>query len=147
LRAPKSAKHPIQMVYSDPTCEAFVDTPFLEQCHYFQAALETFQCPLDAVRLMKLTPGSKIKEHRDYDLDIEHGMARLHIPVTTNSDVTFCVNGIRVVLEEGECWYLRLSDPHRVANQGQQDRVHLVIDAHVNPWLSGLLALPRPAVV
>ena len=45
----------------------------------------------------------------------------------------------RVVLSEGECWYLRLSDPHSVENNGQSDRVHLVIDAKVNPWLAAQL--------
>ena len=31
--------------------------------------------------------------------------------------------------------YLRLSDPHSVANNGAADRVHLVIDAEMNDWL------------
>lgn len=84
---------------------------------------------------MKLSSGSQIKEHTDYDLDAENGTLRLHIPIITNKKVYFKLNGKRVVLNEGECWYLRLSDPHSVANNGVSDRVHLVIDAAVNPWL------------
>jgi hypothetical protein len=45
-----------------------------------------------------------------------------------------------VILEAGSCWYLRLSDPHRVANRGETDRVHLVIDAAVNDWVASLFA-------
>jgi hypothetical protein len=140
LRAPEGAEHPVMMIYSDPSCTVFVDTPYLQQCPYFQEVLASFQCPLDAVRLMKLTPGSVIKEHKDYDLSFEDGKARLHIPVTSNSEVEFYLNDKQVILNEGECWYLRLSDPHWVANRGKTDRIHLVIDATVNPWLQQLFA-------
>ena len=40
---------------------------------------------------------------------------------------------------EGECWYLRLSDPHEVRNGGDTDRVHLVVDAVANDWLQQVL--------
>jgi hypothetical protein len=43
-------------------------------------------------------------------------------------------------MRPGECWYLRLSEPHRVDNDGHDERVHLVFDARVNDWLRGLLA-------
>jgi hypothetical protein len=86
---------------------------------------------------MKLAAGSIIKEHRDHDLSYEHGFMRLHIPVVTNPDVEFLLNGRRVVMNPGECWYLRLSDPHAVANRGREDRIHLVIDTEVNEWLRG----------
>jgi hypothetical protein len=39
----------------------------------------------------------------------------------------------------GETWYLRLADPHSVANRGPVKRVHLVIDLILNPWLDALL--------
>ena len=61
------------------------------------------------------------------------------MPVVTNPHVEFYLNGSRVVMDEGECWYLRLSDPHRVANRGEVDRVHLVIDGRVNDWVTELL--------
>jgi Aspartyl/Asparaginyl beta-hydroxylase len=140
LRAPAGATHPIKMIYSDPGCESFVDTPLLAKCPAFQHVLAAFECPLQAVRVMKLTPRSAIKPHTDFDLGAEHGRARLHIAVATNPDVEFVLNGTRAVLEEGECWYLRLSDTHAVANLGTTDRIHLVIDARVNPWLEAQLA-------
>lgn len=135
LRGPASATHPVMMIYSDPTCTEFSDTPFLAGCSYFRKVLNSFQCPLMSVRLMRLAAGSRIKEHRDHDLAIENGLARLHVPVVTNEDVDFRLNGTRVVLNPGECWYLRLSDPHSVVNEGAADRVHLVLDVQVNDWL------------
>ncbi len=54
----------------------------------------------------------------------------------TNPQVEFRLNRTRVVMEAGSTWYLRLSDPHSVANRGETDRVHLVIDAAANGWLA-----------
>lgn len=135
LRGPASATHPVMMIYSDPTCSEFSNTPFLAECDYLQTVLDSFQCPLMAVRLMKLAAGSHIKKHVDHDLAAENGVARLHVPVVTNEYVNFQLNGSRVVMNPGECWYLRLSDPHSVENSGHTDRVHLVLDVQTNDWL------------
>jgi hypothetical protein len=43
-------------------------------------------------------------------------------------------------MNEGEGWYLNLSLPHRVENNGTTDRVHLVIDYVVNEWMRSLIA-------
>jgi hypothetical protein len=139
LRGPATATHPVMMIYSDPACTEFADTPFLESSTYFREVLRSFRCPLQAARLMKLSPGSRIKEHTDLDLAVEEGTARLHVPIRTNDEVDFRLNGTRVMLQEGECWYLRLSDPHSVENCGRTDRVHIVVDVAVNEWLSALL--------
>ena len=141
LRGPANATHPVMMIYSDPTCTEFADTPFLKNSNYFPIVLQSFHCPLQAARLMKLSPGSCIKEHTDLDLSLEEGCARLHIPILTHADVEFRLNGTRVILQEGECWYLRLSDSHSVANRGKTDRVHLVIDVTVNDWLKDKLTM------
>lgn len=135
LRGAAGATHPVMMMYSDPSCVDFADTPFLSRCGYFPEVLAAFPFPLDSVRLMKLTPGSVIKEHRDHDLAFETGAVRIHVPVTTHPQVDFLLNGDRLDLQEGTAWYLRLSDPHSVANRSDRDRVHLVIDARRSPAL------------
>jgi hypothetical protein len=136
LRAPEGASHPVQMISANPNAKAFLNTPFLDLCPYFRDILEMFRCPLRTARLMRLTAGSMIKEHSDPDLCFEDGVVRIHVPITTNEGVEFWVNGSRVVMEPGSCWYLRLSDRHSVANNGNTDRVHLVIDAVVNDWIA-----------
>ena len=88
---------------------------------------------------MRLAPDSVIHEHLDYDLAAELGMARLHVPIVTNSRVDFRLNGARIDMTAGSVWYLRLTDPHSVVNAGNTARVHLVIDVIVNQWLADLL--------
>ncbi len=140
LRAPKGTahQHPIRQIYSDPSITEFEDTPLMDACPHLRAAAGAFGPP-HAVRLMRLTPGSVIKEHSDHDLAAEDGMARIHVPVATNPDVVFEVNRRRVDMAPGEAWYLRLADPHRVANRGAADRIHLVIDVPFNPTLAALM--------
>jgi len=140
LRAPAGETHPVRMIFAGSMVASFVDTPLLDGCGYFRRVLAAFQCPLRTARLMRLTPGSRIHEHTDPDLSFEDGTVRLHIPVVTNDAVEFDLNRQRVVLEAGSVWYLRLSDPHSVANHGETDRVHLVIDAVVNDWIEALFA-------
>jgi len=57
---------------------------------------------------------------------------RIHIPVVTNSEVEFYLDEERMDLKEGECWYMNFNLLHRVSNNGDADRIHLVIDAGVN---------------
>ena len=127
-------------IYPDPTAKnAFADTPLLARCTYIPEVLATLHCPLQAVRFLRLKAGSIIKEHRDHELGFEDGEVRLHIPVITNPEVEFVLNQVRVVMNEGECWYLNVNQPHRVANRGAIDRIHLVIDCVVNDWLRDVL--------
>ncbi len=139
LRAPVGAKHPIQMIFPNPSATEFFDTPFLNAAPAFKAVIAAFQCEAQTARLMRLSAGSTINEHRDHDLDAEMGTARIHIPVVTNDDVTFLLNQTRVAMAPGSAWYLRLADPHAVHNRGTSDRIHLVVDFTVNDWLDGQL--------
>lgn len=139
LRGPAGATHPIKMIFPDPSAESFEDGPAMAQVPYMREILARFACPLQCVRLMRLTPGSVIKPHRDLDLSFELGAARIHVPVATNPDVEFLLAGTAVTMDAGSVWYLRLSETHSVANRGNCDRVHLVIDAVANDWLEHLL--------
>jgi hypothetical protein len=139
LRAPVGETHPVRMINADPAARSYVDTPFLAGCDYFRQVLDGFRCTLRSVRLMRLGPGACIKEHTDHELSFEDGTVRVHIPVVTHDAVEFYLNKTRVVLEAGSAWYLRLSDPHSVVNRGSLARVHMVVDAEVNPWIEALL--------
>ncbi len=138
LRAPAGETHPIRMIYPDPMASVFVDTPVIAQTPYFRAVLAQFRCPLRGARLMRLSPGSRIKPHVDHDLDFESGCVRLHVPIATNPGVAFRLGDALVPMAPGSCWYLRLTQTHSVENHGTEDRVHLVIDADVDDWLRDL---------
>jgi quercetin dioxygenase-like cupin family protein len=140
LRASATATHPIQMIYPAPGVTEFVDTAWRARMPGMSAVIDAFACEVRTVRLMRLAAGSVIKEHEDFELDVADGYARIHIPVLTNSQVDFRLNGERVTMRPGEAWYLRLADPHSVVNAGETARVHLVIDLVVNDWLLRQLA-------
>lgn len=121
-----------------PDGRTWVDTPFLESSPYFREVLASLACPTTSVRLLRLGAGSTIGEHVDYNLAFEEGHIRLHIPVATNPEVEFILAGERIEMAVGETWYLNFNLPHRVANRGGSDRIHLVIDCRVNAWMREL---------
>lgn len=139
LRAPVGETHPIRMISAGNHWPGYADTELLGATPYFAEVLAGLRCTVGSARLMRLGPGSIIKEHRDLDLSAEDGHARLHIPIRTSPEVDFRVGGQPVAMAAGETWYLRLSEPHSVHNRGTTDRVHLVVDAAVNDWLAALL--------
>lgn len=137
LTAQKGREHPILMASSIPGGGDYVETSYLSKTPYFKSVLTSFDTKPLSIRLMRLGPKSEIKEHRDYDLD--ENEVRLHIPILTNSGVHFYLNKKEVAMKAGECWYLRLSDPHQVINDSDQARVHLVMDLELNEWLRKFL--------
>jgi len=139
LRAAEGETHPIRMIGQLVMIERFVDTHFLARAPSVRAVLARLGGSPKAVRLMRLRPGSLIREHADHDPEEDRPSARLHLPIVTNDDVEFHLNDRPVAMATGELWYLRLSDPHRAANNGTTDRVHLVIDMWVDDRLTGLL--------
>ena len=133
-------------IYTDPTgTETLTDTPVLARSPSLQRALATIECPVKSARLLKLGPAARIIEHRDYNLSLEDGEVRLHVPITTSPLVEFYINGERIDMLAGECWYINANLPHKAENRGGTDRVHLVIDCVVDDWLRSLVALARPA--
>src|SRR3990167_6552774 len=119
---------PIDVVPVDVAASRYADTPALDQCPTLRAMLDTMALPWKSVRLMQLLPGCEIKEHTDADLCVGRGEARLHVPLQTGERVFFHVDGERIPLRAGECWYVDVSRPHRVRNRGTLSRVHLVAD-------------------
>jgi hypothetical protein len=107
---------------------------------YFREVLASFRCPLKSVRLLKLGPGASIREHRDYDLGLDDGEARVHVPVAPNPSVEFLLDGRRVVMNVGEAWHLELNRRHSVRNRGASARVHLVIDCVADDWFRSQLS-------
>ena len=97
--------------------------------------LRAFASPLLAVRFLRLGPGGRIKEHADLNLGFEDGEVRIHVPVTTDAEVAFYLDGRRIDMGAGEAWYLDLNLRHSVVNRGSTERVHLVIDCVVDDWL------------
>jgi len=118
----------------------YAATPLLGLCPGIARFLGSLGCPVMTARLLNLRRGAVIKPHRDVELAFEKGEARLHVPLFTNPDVEFFIEEQRVTMEPGTCWYINANLTHRVANHGDTDRIHLVVDCGVDDWLRGLFA-------
>ena len=105
---------------------------------YLAEVIEKFECKLLSVRLLRLSAGAMIKPHQDYKLGYENNNFRIHIPIVTNSDVKFILDGDRIRMQPGECWYTNVNYTHFVTNAGKEDRIHLVIDCERNRWSDAL---------
>ncbi len=102
---------------------------------FWQAQLARLDTALHSARLLRLGPGGRIREHRDYDLGGDDGDLRIHVPIVTDERVDFLLDGRKVPMQAGECWFLDLSRPHRVENHGGLARIHLVVDCARSPWI------------
>jgi hypothetical protein len=122
------------------TNEGYNDTIYMEQFPTVKKIIAGLHCPIMAVRFLNLQACAVIKQHKDSELAFEKGEARLHFPIFTNPGVEFYCESERVFLQKGECWYLNANLPHRVTNNGDTDRIHLVIDCGVNSWLKELMS-------
>jgi len=130
--------------------EPLLRAPWLRDVRWQQGLRDL---PLDIVsaRLLRLGPGGQIHEHRDYDLGGPDADLRLHIPLVSPPHVDFMLDGQRMPMAAGECWFLDLSRPHRVDNRDTQARIHLVLDCRPSGWLEqaisdGVATTPRPDV-
>jgi hypothetical protein len=83
----------------------------------------------DIIRLMvaNLVAGGSIDEHYDADPSFALGH-RIHVPLQTNPDVRFLIEGRRYVMDEGKAYEINNLKFHAVHNEGTEDRHHLIFD-------------------
>lgn len=129
--------------YADGSWTEWMNTSSLNKSPYIKSIVDEFSryTKVNLVRLLFLAPHSVVKEHTDPTLALEEekSMIRLTIPIDNNEGVEFFLNNTPVPMKVGECWYLRLSDSHRVINAGETDRINLTIDVIPNDRLVELI--------
>ncbi len=129
--------------YADGSWTEWLDTSYLLESSYLTSVVDTFRkhTKVTLVRMLRLEAGGIVKEHTDptLGLEISESVIRLTIPVLTNDEVTFYLNDVPVDMKPGECWYLRLTDPHRITNFGKTERINVSIDIIPNDWVRGLI--------
>jgi hypothetical protein len=118
----------------------FSNTAALEECPYFAEVINYFKCDKETVRLMDLPAGRVVNMHTDHCCGYEDGLFRVHIPIVTNEQVCFTLNGHDLTMRPGEAWYTNVNLPHGVKNEGATNRIHLVIDCLRNEWSDKLFA-------
>lgn len=76
---------------------------------------------------IKLPPFKNVDKHQDFGGYLE-SVRRHHIPIVTNKNVSFFVDGQKQFMDIGEIWEVNNNKLHQVWNEGETDRVHLLID-------------------
>jgi hypothetical protein len=137
LRSPSGN---IYDTYAHAPNDVFMNTGLMEKCSYFRMIVDSFECKKETVRLLRLAPGSRIKQHTDRGEAYEYGAFRVHIPITTEEEVFFTIDNERVHMAAAECWYASFHLPHSVEHNGTRDRVHLILDCCRNEWSDKLFA-------
>ena len=77
---------------------------------------------------MKLPAGNKVLPHIDKGKSFTIPR-RIHLPITTNSKCFFTVGDTTKNLKLGELWEINNNGiMHSVTNDGDTDRIHLIVD-------------------
>jgi hypothetical protein len=101
------------------------------------------------VMLARMAPGGVIHPHRDQN-PAAKWPHKIHVPLLTNDDVTFWVDGKSFHFAEGQAVEVNNMGVHAVENGGTTDRIHLIFEyydtAQPEPaWLAQLQAMARSA--
>lgn len=129
--------------YADGSWCDWLNTKDLENSPYLKSIVQMFQehTKVTLVRALRLEKGNVVKEHRDVTLglQVEKSVIRLTIPIIKDEGAKFYLNGKIVPMKPGECWYMRLTDPHQVINKSERDRINISIDMIPNGWVRNLI--------
>lgn len=118
-------------VGGDPESDGFAGpmrpTPWLEQCPYVMQVMERIGGTWGRSRLMRLSGQAEVTPHVDTNYYWrEH--ARVHVPIVTTPAVRFQCGEAEVNMAPGECWLFDTWRMHRVLNEDDNQRIHLVVD-------------------
>lgn len=99
------------------------------------------------VMLAKMAAGGVIQPHRDAN-PAAKWPHKIHVPIVTNDQVVFRVEGAQYVMPEGEGVEVNNMGTHAVENRGDTDRIHLIFE-YYDPdqpepdWLGAILEAAR----
>lgn len=113
-------------------------TEQLLRCPYIMQVMAELGGVWGRSRLMGLAAGAEVPEHVDAHYYWRTHL-RIHIPIITNSGVTFTCGGETAHMAPGECWVFDSFRWHEVRNRGDERRVHLVLDTVPTDQLWGLV--------
>jgi len=123
---------PLISAHGEPTNEAFEGpmrpTEYLARCPYLIDTLASFGASLGRTRLMRLSGNAEVTPHVDVNYYWRDRM-RIHVPVVTQPTVTFYCGSEQVHMAAGECWIFDTWSRHRVVNDAERERIHLVADS------------------
>ena len=101
------------------------------------------------VMLARMAPGGVIHPHKDQN-PAAKWPHKIHVPLLTNDQVTFFVDGTGYHLAEGQAVEVNNMGVHGVSNRGSTNRIHLIFeyfdeDQPEPEWLAEQVALAAAA--
>lgn len=122
---------PLLSAEGDPGNDGFAGpmrpTPHLEHCPYLMQVLERIGGVWGRTRLMKLGGHAEVTPHVDFNY-YWRDRVRVHVPIVTQPAVRFLCGDEEVNMRAGECWIFDTWSNHRVINDAEDERIHLVAD-------------------
>ena len=122
---------PLIAVDGDPSSDSISGrmrpTPHLESCPYLQQALASLGAVWGRSRLMRLIGHAEVPPHADLSYYWRERV-RVHVPILTRPTVRFICGEAEVNMAAGECWIFDTWRSHRVINDAENQRIHLVAD-------------------
>jgi hypothetical protein len=122
---------PLVAVDGDPANETFAGsmrpTPHLRACPYLMQVFASLGATIGRSRLMRLSGQAEVSRHFDqgyYWAD----RVRVHVPIETQPTVRFECGDAAINMAAGECWIFDTWRMHRVLNDADAARIHLVVD-------------------
>ena len=128
---PGNSALPLIAVGGDPDNDGLVGpmrpTPLLARFPYLNQVLGSLGAVLGRTRLMRLSGQAEVTPHIDQAYYWAERM-RVHVPIVTQPGVRFFCGDADINMGAGECWIFDTWRLHRVLNQGNEVRIHLVAD-------------------
>ena len=112
---------------SDEVAGPMRPTPYLKRCGYLRQVLSCLGATWGRTRLMKLSGQAEVTPHVDLNYYWRERM-RVHVPILTQPTVRFACGEAEINMAAGECWIFDTWRTHRVVNDAEQPRIHLVAD-------------------
>lgn len=129
----------IPIVYDENFFSTNYEPVYTENFHFFEEELSKLSklilektdqngYLLRAI-LVKLSKKKNIPSHVDTANESFKYCRRIHVPIVTNPNCFFTVGDTTINMKEGEVWEMNNDKlEHSVENQGDEDRIHLIID-------------------
>lgn len=82
---------------------------------------------LGGVMITKIPAGGRVLPHADDSWHVRHYNTKLYVPLQTNPQCWNRVEDERVVMAPGDVWYFDNTKEHEVVNEGEIDRMTLIV--------------------
>tara|TARA_B100000886_G_scaffold339046_1_gene303384 strand:+ start:2342 stop:3046 length:705 start_codon:yes stop_codon:yes gene_type:complete len=105
--------------------------------------LQNFPSRIKTLTFYKAKKGLLLHRHRDMSGNLMFGKLRIHIPIITNPDCYYLISkdGSDYLFHAWEkgCFVLDTGYIHGVLNSSKYDRVHLMVELHMNDYIWKML--------